>query len=569
MAKVDTARPGTGTIISSVLPVFSWLRSYDLSNLQPDIIAAIIVAAFTVPDAMANASLAGVPLQLGLYASIAALLAYSLFGTSRQLSIGPTTAITILVATSLGAMAASDPSRYVAMLVLTALLIGAISVIAWALKLSFIINLISESVLTGVYFGTGLIIIISQMPKLLGFTGIQGGFFEQAYFMLSHLGSANMYAAAIGIGAIILLLLFAKKLPNVPGPIIVIALAILLMSVTNLADRGVGIVGRVPQGLPSLGIPSFSMADLTGLVTLAAACYLIGYISDFSVAERFAKKHRYEYDADQELLAVGASNFASGLVGGFPVGPSTVRSSVNDSGGAKTPLSGIVSALLIVLVILFFTGLFTNLPQPALAALIIVATLGLVNVPAMRRIARISGSELIIAIAAMLFVLSVGMLAGIIIGVLLSILDMLRRAFHPHIAVLGKMPGEDRYLDMRLHPEASPVPGVLLARVDASIIFANAKAVRKEILGLLDRASTPVSLVVIDMRSTPMLDITGVDMIDELGQQLQERGIKLRLANMSSQVRGVLARAGFEQRFGQAPENWSISAILGERGKGK
>jgi MFS superfamily sulfate permease-like transporter len=415
-----------------------------------------------------------------------------------------------------------------------------------------------------VYSGTGLIVIISQLPKLLGFSGIQGGFLEQAYFLLTHLGSANLYAAAIGIGAIILLLLFAKKLPKVPGPIIVIALAILLMSVTDLAGRGVSIVGRVPRGLPSLGIPSFSLADLTGLVALAVACYLIGYITDFSVADRYAKKHRYEYDADQELLAVGASNVASGIAGGFPVGPSMVRSTVNDSSGAKTPLSGAVSALLIGLVILFFTGLFTNLPQPALAALIIVATTGLVNVPAMRRIARISRSELLIAIAAALFVLTTGMLAGIIIGVILSIVDMLRRVSHPHMAVLGKMPGTEQYLDMRLHPEAVPVPGALLVRVDASIIFANAKTVKKDILDLLAKASAPVRLVVVDMRSTPLLDITGTDMIVELGEQLQEQSIRLRLANMSGRVRDVLARADYEQRYGRAPENRTISAILGE-----
>ncbi len=564
MAAAHPGKKGLINRVEAMLPFFGWLRSYDISKLQPDILAGLIVAAFTVPDAMANASLAGVPLQIGLYASIMALLAYVVFGTSRQLSIGPTTAITILVATSLGATAAGDPSRYLSMLAMTALLIGAIAVIARALKLSFIINLISESVLTGVYFGTGLIVIIAQLPKLLGYSGIQGGFFEQAYFVLAHLGLTNLYAAAIGVGAVVLLLLFQKKLPRVPGPIVVIALAILLMSVTDLAGRGVGIIGQVPQGLPSLGIPSFTLADVTEVLPLAAACYLIGYLTDFSVADRFAKKHRYEYDADQELLAVGASNFASGIAGGFPVGPSMVRSAVNDSNGAKTPMSGLISAALIVLVILFFTGLFTNLPSPALAALIMVASLGLVNVPAIRRIAGISKRELIIAIAAMFFVLTVGMLAGIIIGVLLSILDMLHRVSYPHIAVLGRMPGDGQFVDRDLHPKAVQVPGVMILRVDASIIFANARTVKKELLDRLNKVPQPVKVVVLDLASTPMLDITGMDMIDELSQQLSEMGIALRLANMSARVRSTLAKAGFEKRFGRSLERRTINSLLEE-----
>ncbi len=568
MTGINADKKGLGAFIQRVLPVIGWIGSYRLSMLRPDLLAGIIVAAFTVPDAMANTSLAGVPLQIGLYASIMALLAYAIFGTSRQLSIGPTTAVTILVATALSGIAAGDPSRYLSLLALTAMLIGAIAVIARALKLSFIISLISESVLTGVYFGTGLVVIIAQLPKLLGFSGIRGGFFEETFFLVTHLGLTNLYAAAIGIGAVALLILFQQKLPRVPGPVVVIALAILLMSITDLAGRGVGIIGQVPAGLPSLGIPSFSIADVTEVLPLAAACYLIGYLTDFSVADRFAKMHRYEYDADQELLAVGASNFASGIAGGFPVGPSMVRSAVNDGNGAKTPLSGLISAALIVLVILFFTGLFTNLPSPALAALIMVASLGLVNVPAMRRIAVISKRELIIAIAAMFFVLTVGMLAGIIIGVLLSILDMLHRVSNPHIAVLGRLPGTGQFVDVDLHPEAVQVPGVMVLRVDASIIFANARTVKKELLDRIHKVPQPVKAVVLDLASTPMLDITGMDMIDELSQQLSGMGIALRLANMSVRVRSTLVKAGFEKRFGRAPERRTITSLLEEWNSG-
>jgi high affinity sulfate transporter 1 len=564
MADVNAEKKGGSTIPGRVLPAIVWLRSYEPGNLGPDLLAGVIVAAFTVPDAMANASLAGVPLQLGLYASIMALLAYAIFGTSRQLSIGPPTTITILAATALGAMAGNDPSRYVTLMVLTALAIGAIAVVARALKLSFIVNLISGSVLTGVYCGTGLVIVIAQLPKLLGFRGIQGGFFEQAYFVLTHLGLTNLYAAAVGVGATVLLLLFQKRLPRVPGPIVVIVLAILLMVVTGWAGNGVDIVGRVPQGLPSIGIPSVTLADVAMVLPLAAACYLIGYISDFSVADRFAKEHRYEYDADQELLAVGAANFGSGLAGGFPVGPSMVRSTVNDANGAKTPLAGLISALLIGLVILFFTGLFTNMPAPALAALIMVASLGLINVPALHRIAGINKAELAIAIAAMFFVLTVGMLAGIIIGVLLSILEMLRRVSYPHVAVLGRLPGSDQFADRGLHPEAMLEPGVAIFRVDASVIFANARTVKKVILESLDQVAGPVKIVVLDLASTPMLDITGMDMIDELSQQLYSRGITLKLANMTGQVRDTLAKSGFEKRFGRTPESRSIASILAE-----
>jgi high affinity sulfate transporter 1 len=550
--------------ISDLLPAIRWIKSYDTAMLRPDIIAGVIVAAFTIPDAMANASLAGMPLQIGLYASILALLAYALFGTSRQLSIGPTTTITILFVTSLGALADSDLSKYIAMAALTAILIGAISVIARLFKLSFIVNLISGSVLVGTFIGTGLIIAASQIPKLLGFKGISGGFFEQAYYILAHLGLTNLYSMAIGVGAIVLMVLFQKKLPKVPGPLVVVALAIALMSVTDLASRGVGIIGRVPQGLPSLSIPAFSFADIAGLVTLAGACYLLSYISDFSVAESFAKKHRYEYDPDQELLAVGASNFASGIAGGFPVGPSMVRSTVNDSGGAKTQMASIVCALLITLVILFFTGLFANLPQPVLAALILVASANLINIPALRRIARISKRELLIALASMLFVLTVGMLAGIIIGVILSILDMLSRVSYPHIAILGKLPDKEQYVDVRLHPEAVQSPDVVIYRVDASIIFANARTVKKKLLGMLEATPGPIKLVVLDTSPTSFLDITGYDMLEELGQQLSERGIALRLANVSGGIRDFMEKAEFKEKYGISPAKRTISEVIGE-----
>lgn len=560
----EDVKKGVPALIGHSFPVISWLRSYNVSLLRPDIIAGIIVAAFTIPDAMANASLAGLPLQLGLYASIMALLAYGIFGTSRQLAIGPTTTVTILVVTSLGALADSDPSKYLALAALAAILIGVISLIARIFKLSFIVNLISEPVLIGTYIGTGLIIAISQLPKLLGFHGISGGFFRQAYYILTHLGLTNSYSMAIGLAAMALLILFEKKFKKVPGPLVVMALAILLMSFTDLAGRGVSVIGKVPQGLPSLGIPAFTLADVTGLVTLATACYLLSYISDFSVAERFAKEHKYEYDANQELLAVGASNLASGIAGGFPVGPSMVRSVVNDSGGAKTQMSGIISALLIVLVILFFTGLLSNLPQPVLPALIIVASKSLINIPALQRIASISKRELIVAVASTFIVLTVGMLAGIIIGVILSMLDMLSRVSYPHISVLGKLPDRDRFADMGRNPEAVPIPGIAIYRVDASIIFANVKTVKKEILNMLDKAGRPVKLVVLDLGSTPYLDITGVDMLDELYQQLIEQEKALRLANITASVKNVLKKAGFEKRYGRLPQKRTITEVINE-----
>ncbi|HYI13744.1 MAG TPA: SulP family inorganic anion transporter, partial [Thermomicrobiales bacterium] len=445
------SRPGISTRIGNYLPIVRWMSHYDKAKLRPDIIAAVTVASFSVPESMAYAGLAGLPPEAGLYAGMAAPIAYAIFGTSRQLGVGATSALSILVASGVAGLAAGDADRYAALAAMLALLVGGICLVAWLLRLGFLVNFISESVLTGFSAGAALYIGSTQLGKLFGIEGASGEFFERIGYILRHLDETNGATLIVGISGIVLLLIGERAAPRLPWSLIVVMLAIAVMSFSNLEDRGVSVTGDIPSGLPAPAIPDVGLADLRALAPVALAVFLLAYVEGMGAVQSFAKEHGYRADANQELLALGASNAATGLFQSFPVGGSLSRSAVNNEAGATTPLASLGTGVLVGAVALFLTGLFAELPEAVLGAVVIVAVRGLFKVSALRRLYAMSPVEFSIAMVALAGVLLFGMLQGVLLGAAISILLVIWRVSRPVTAMLGRVPGTNRFSDVARH----------------------------------------------------------------------------------------------------------------------
>jgi SulP family sulfate permease len=553
----------TGGRFDSVVPILGWIRTYDVRrNLQPDVLAGVTVAAFTVPEGMAYASLAGLDPEIGLYASMVGMIVYAAFGSSREVSVGVTSAISIMIAGTLGGLALSDPDEYLAAAQVTAIVAGAFAVIAGVLRLGFIVNFISSSVLTGFSAGAALFIASSQLSKLFGIEGVQGNFFKRMGNLLRNLDETNGWSLALGLSGIALLLLLGTYMPRLPASLIVVLLSIGLMYVTDLEDRGVAVAGHIPSGLPAPGISDFPSGHLSELIGLSLGCFLLAYIEGIGAARTFAARHREKVNPGQELFATGAINLASGLFRGYPVGGGMSKSAVNDAAGSKTPLSSAFAAVMVGLVLLFLTGMFSKLPDPILAAVVLVAVKGLFDVPALRRLLRFSRIEFAAAAAAMAGVLLFGMLEGILIGAIFSVLAVIYRASNPVISILGRIPGTKSFSDLKRLPENSPVQDVLVFRVDGGIFYANVDLVKEELLRLAESQEPVVHLVMLDLDNTPMLDLAAIDMIQEITEELNARGIKLRIAGATGPVRDVLRKAGLADRIPATHDAMTVEQIV-------
>jgi high affinity sulfate transporter 1 len=532
--------------VSSIFPVIKWARSYNKDWLRPDILAGITVVAFTIPEAIAYASLAGLPPEAGLYSAMIGLLVYVIFGTSRQLSMGPTSALSILVGSTLGSLLIVNAGQYALIASLLAIIVGVFALISWILRLGFIVRYISKTVLTGFVAGLALFIASGQLPKLFGINGASGNFFQRISYLILHIDQTNLATLVVGVGGLLFLIIASKKFPKLPNTLILVLGSIILLTVTNLASLGVQVVGTIPQGLPALIIPKTSLFDVNTLIALAGAVFLLSYTEGYGVATNYAIKKRYKIDANRELLALGASNIAVGLFQGFPVGGSVSRTAVNNESGAKTQLAGGISGLCVLLVLVFLTGLFFNLPVTILAAIVLFAIRGFFDIPHLRFIYNFSRIEFAIAILTLLSVLIFGTIQGLIIGVILSILVLINKIKRSHIAKLGQVPGTDIYKDIKGHPEYIQISGVLIIRVDGSQIFLNADKIKNNILNLLDHEYKYIKLLVLDLEATSFIDITGIEMLDELIKELKSRGIIIKAANISDPVSDAFRKTELE-----------------------
>lgn len=526
------------------IPAVRWVRDYRCAWLPGDIKAGVTVAAYAIPVSLAYATLAGLPPQVGIYGYLLGGLGYAVFGSSRQLAIGPTSAVSLMVAATVAPMAGGDALHYAQIASLAAFVVAAFCLIAWALRLSALVKLVSDSILVGFKAGAGLTIALTQIPALLGVAGGGKNFFERALILVPQLGSVHHLTLFIGLSAIALLIFGERLLPAKPVALGVVALAIIVASLFGLASHGVLVTGKIPAGLPTLHGPALRFRDVDGIVPLAAGCLLLVYVESVSAGRTFAAKHGYALDARQELLGIGAANLTAALGQGYPVAGGLSQSAVNDKAGANTPLALVVASIALALCLLFLTGVLADLPKAVLAAIVLSAVTGLVDFPALLRMWRVSRMDFYAAVIALCGVLLFGILQGVLLATVASILMLLMRVSRPHVAFLGRVPGTDRYSDVARHPENQALPGAIVFRPESSLIYVNASFVLESVLNHLKARDESIRLLVCDLSASPYVDLAGSGMLQELHEIAAARGIELRIVGARGRVRDLLRADG-------------------------
>ena len=560
------------------LVLFPSLRGYRREFLRSDAIAGATVWAVLVPEALAYAVIAGVPPVTGLYAAPAALLLYAAFGSSRHLVVGPMSATAALSAATVAVMATQGTPRFTELTIALAITAGVIGLVAGLARLGFVASLISEPVLKGFIVGLALTIIVGQVPALLGISKGSGDFFEKLWHIVTNLGDASGATVLVGLLSLAGVLGLRKAVPALPASLVVAALAIVAAHVFDLSSHGVDLVGHIDSGLPSLGLPNIAAHDYVDLSAGAVGIVLVGFAEGLGAAKTYAAKAHYEIDANRELLGLGAANLGSGLSQGMVVNGSLSKTAVNGGAGAKTQLSGLIVAVLTVITLLFLTAIFESLPEATLSAIVIAAVIELVDYQALIRLYHVTSSELrrsygiaarpdfIAAVGALVGVLVFDTLPGLFIGIAMSLLLLGYRASHPHIALLGRVPGRpEDFGDVARRPENEQVPGVAIVRVEAGLFFANADAVRA---GIRARATEPgVRAIVLDAESTPYIDVTAANMLVELagtssgtGCGSSWPGASARSATCSTPP-SPRPRRGTATRTSQPPSRQSSQAI--------
>jgi high affinity sulfate transporter 1 len=545
----DSINPGTRSKWSWLPPV-RWLGGYQAAWLPGDVVAGVTLAAYAIPVSLAYASLAGLPPQVGIYGYLLGGLGYALLGSSRQLAVGPTSAISLMVAASVAPMAEGDAERYVQIASLAAFTVAGFCLLAWLFRLSVLVTLISDSILVGFKIGAGLTIAMTQLPSLFGIAGGGHNFFERVYLLVGQLGHIQLVVLAMGAVAIAVLLMGERWLPGRPVALAVVALSIFLATVLGLPAIGVPVTGNIPEGLPTLAGPALRLRDVEGIVPLAAGCLLLAYIEGVSAARTFAAKHGYDLDPRQEFLGIGAANLGAALGHGYPVAGGLSQSAVNDKAGAHTPLALLAASTTLALCLLFLTGLLENLPKAVLAAVVLTAILGLFDFRGLLYMWRVSRMDFYAATIAIIGVLLLGILQGILLAALISILLLLARASRPHVALLGRVPGTNSYSDLARHPENEPLGSVIACRPEASLLYVNAGYVLETVMASVLKNRSKIRAVVCDLSASPYLDLAGARILHALHDELAAQGIALQIVGARGRVRDLLRADGLAEKVG-------------------
>ncbi|MDL9997526.1 SulP family inorganic anion transporter [Variovorax sp. J22P240] len=535
----------------AAFPPSQWLPAYRAAWLRRDAVAGVTLAAYAIPVSLAYAMLAGLPPHCGVYGYLAGGLFYALFGSSRQLAVGPTSAISILIApTMAAAMAGGDAARAMDLAALTALVMAGLSIIAWILRLSSLMNFVSETILLGFKAGAALTIAMTQLPKLFGVKGGGEHFFERVVVLVGQLPGTNLAVLGFGLASLALLLAGEKLLPGRPVALAVVALSIVVLSATPLAGLGLPVLGEVPTGLPDIRTPNLRLRDVDDVLPLAFACLLLAYVEGVSAARTLAERHGFAIDARQELLGLGAANVAVAFAQGYPVAGGLSQSSVNDKAGAQTPLALVFASITIAICLVYLAPLLHNLPNVVLATIVLVAVKGLVDIPQLRALWRSSRYEFGVAMIAFAGVLVLGILKGVMLAAIASLLLLIRRVAQPHVAFLGRIPGTRGLSDMERHPDNEPIPGALVFRVEAALLYFNVEHVQDVVLAKVRASAEPIRLVVCDLSTSANIDLAGARMLGRLHAQLQAAGIAMRMASAHALARDILRGEGLEERVG-------------------
>jgi high affinity sulfate transporter 1 len=532
------------------MPGLADLRAYRREWLPADVLAGLSVAAIQVPTAIAYAVLAGFSPEVGLYASVLPLVAYALFGSSRQLIVGPDSATCAMVAAALIPLAGGDPQRYAEYSIVLALLVGGFSVIGGLARLGFLADFLSRPILTGFLNGTGLSIIAGQFGKLLGISLHSREFLGQLREVVSRLGETHAITAMLGLGLIVVLVALKRLAPRIPGPLAGVVLGGVLWTVLQPLASGVTVVGHVPGGLPPFGIPSIDPADLRSLAIAALGIALVSFCSAMLTARSFAARNHYDIDANQDFVALGIANISSGLSHGFVISGADSRTAINEAAGGKSRMTGLFAAAATAAVVLFLTGPLRVIPNTALAAVLIMAGIGLLDVTTLRRLRTIDRFEFRLSIATTLGVLLAGVLPGILIAVALAIVRLLGLTARPTDALLGAMPGQDVYQDVAEHPDARTVPGLIVYRFDASPLFFNAGYLTQRIRAVVAAAPVKPAWFLYSAEASNFLDFTGAEALEQVRSELVAQGITFAVARPRGRFDAMLHRSGLAERIG-------------------
>ena len=532
------------------VPAVGWVRRYERGWLRGDLLAGVTVTAYLVPQVMAYAELAGLPAVTGLWAAIGALMVYAVLGSSQRLSVGPESTTALMTAAALGSVttAATSPAAMASAL---AFVVAGFCLIGWIARLAALADLLSRPVLIGYLAGIAGIMVVSQFGKLLGIE-VQGeGFLTELGYAARHVTEANAATLVLGLVTLTAMLLAALKFPRAPIALLGMLGATVAVWVFDLDDRGVQLVGVIPAGIPTPGFPDVSPHDVLVLLGPALGVAFVGYTDNILTGRAFASRHEERVDAKQELLALGAANLGSGLLHGFPVSSSGSRTAIGDAIGGRTQLAGLVTVVCTVGALVFARPVLASFPLAALGAVVVYAATRLVDVGEFVRFARFRRSEFLLAAGTTASVLVVGVLEGVLVAIGLSVLDLLRRVARPHDAIEGYVPGLAGMHDVDDYPTAEPVAGLLVYRYDSPLFFANAEDFRRRALAAVEQTGGPVEWFVLNTEAIVEVDITAVDVLEDLRRELTDRGIVVALARVKQDLRDELAPTGFLERIGE------------------
>jgi high affinity sulfate transporter 1 len=553
----------SGSSIISYIPILGWLPAYDKKWLRPDLIAAFTVWALLVPEAMAYATLAGLPPEAGLYAAPLALLGYAIFGTSRQLVVGPSSTVAVMSAAVVGFMAVKGTDEYIAFSAALAIWVAILFIASGLLKLGFLADFMSRPVLNGLVVGIAITIVMGQVDKLLGYGVEEGGFLQEIIYFLRDIQNLNLVTLVISIISLIALFGLERFVPKVPGALAVVALGILGSMVLGLEELGVHVVGDIPSGLPQVGLPNISFAEIFALLPGAAGILLVAFAESIAAARSYATKHNYEVDADQEMIGLGVANLGAGLSQGFVVDGSLSRTAAADQAGQKSQMASLINAGLVLITAAFLTPLFGPLPEAVLGAIVIHAVWHLISFKELRRIYNVKHIDFWAGVVALLGVLILGILAGLALAILLSFLALLARASRPSWTVLGLVHDKEQsvYGSLQAFPEAETYPGLVIFRFDQQLFFANAPRFQKAVREIVASVDPPARVVLVDAEVISDIDTTGTDMLEELYNELALQGIGLWFSRVRGDVMAYIRRSGVEELLG--PEHFYLSVRSG------
>jgi SulP family sulfate permease len=559
---VTSQQSGRSSAIARHAPGLDRLRHYQRDWLRVDALAGLTVGAMLVPQGMAYAELAGMPPVTGFYAALLALVAYAVVGSSRHLGVGPEPGTAILAATGVGAIAAGDPGRYAALMAALALIVGAICVLAAIARLGFIANVLSKPVLVGYITGVGLTLLSSQYAKFTGIAIDADAFFGRTRDLLRGLDEVDGLTIAVGAATLVLILVLRWKFPTLPGALVGVVLATAMAVVFGLEAEGLRVVGDVPQGLPSFGLPDFGMDDVIDLLPVAAGIALVGYSDNVLTGRAIGARMGYRLDANQELAALGVSNLCAGFSQGFPISSSASRTAVPASLGSKSQLVGIVASGVVVATLLFLSPVLAEIPEAALAAVIIAAAVAIIDVVGFRELWSVSRMEFALAGTSTLAVMVFDVLTGVLVAVGLSLLMALGRIASPHDAILGAGQDLDGWVDAEAYPGARTLPGLLVYRFDAPLFFANADRYRERLAQLVEENPGEEEWLVLDFEGVGEADTTALDMLVELLDEQQRAGRVIAIARANDRVVRRLERAGLLEPAGPAVMFATINAAV-------